>query len=288
MQTTLPPSIARSCTPSATFTASAAAVRTSRWPDPARAARLEVDGVGAAPGGDRRRHRHGDRVEVDRAAARPRLVGLRDRARQHVLAARFHGSRRHAGVPGEVQQGAGRGELRQAEEEGKCHRNEGGAGEHAISGSARASRHGSLVLGRPRPAGASRTPEIENPRIAGVFRSRPVSRILSRVTILLCGLPGSSAGRLGGACSPCTGRGLASRRVATALVGSYPTVSPLPSASPENRCRRSPFCATFRRLSPPGSPQRPALRCPDFPRATRARGHPACTSNCSRGCAASP
>jgi len=60
---------------------------------------------------------------------------------------------------------------------------------------------------------------------------------------------------------------LASRRVATALVGSYPTVSPLPSASPENRCWRSPFCATFRRLSPPGSPQRPALRCPDFPRA---------------------
>src|SRR5207248_5490758 len=30
----------------------------------------------------------------------------------------------------------------------------------------------------------------------GAFLSRPVSRILSRVTILLCGLPGSSAGRL--------------------------------------------------------------------------------------------
>src|SRR5438093_2433072 len=90
--------------------------------------------------------------------------------------------------------------------------------------------------------------------------------ILSWVTILLCGLPGSSAGRVGGACSPCTGRGLASRRVATALVGSYPTVSPLPSAPPEICRRRSPFCSTFRRLSPPGSPQRPALRCPDFPR----------------------
>jgi len=47
---------------------------------------------------------------------------------------------------------------------------------------------------------------------------------------------------------------LASRRVTTALVGSYPTVSPLPPASPERSCRRwrSPFCATFRRLSPPG------------------------------------
>src|SRR5207253_2104837 len=72
-----------------------------------------------------------------------------------------------------------------------------------------------------------------------------------------------------GACSPCTGRGLASRRVATTLVGSYPTVSPLPSTSREIRRRRSPFCATFRRLSPPGSPQRPALRCPDFPRTRR-------------------
>src|SRR5438105_11016721 len=50
------------------------------------------------------------------------------------------------------------------------------------------------------------------------------------------------------------------------LVGSYPTVSPLPSASPEMRCRRSVFCATFRRLSPPPSRERPALRCPDFPR----------------------
>src|SRR5215211_7503037 len=118
---------------------------------------------------------------------------------------------------------------------------------------------------------------MTKPRVAGLRGSRPVSRILSRMTIRLCGLPGSSAGRLGGACSPCTGRGLASRRVATTLVGSYPTVSPLPSTSREIRRRRSPFCATFRRLSPPGSPQRPALRCPDFPRATRARGHPACT-----------
>src|ERR1043166_50672 len=51
------------------------------------------------------------------------------------------------------------------------------------------------------------------------------------------------------------------------LVGSYPTVSPLPAASPEMRRRRSVFCATVRRLSPPPSRERPALRCPDFPRA---------------------
>src|SRR5256714_5854740 len=99
------------------------------------------------------------------------------------------------------------------------------------------------------------------------------------MTIFLGGLPGSSAGRVDGACSPCTGRGLASRRVATTLVGSYPTLSPLPPASPE-RCfavgglLSVPLSVGFRRL---GSPQRPALRCPDFPRATRARGHPACT-----------
>src|SRR5438477_2823991 len=35
------------------------------------------------------------------------------------------------------------------------------------------------------------------------------------------------------------------------------------------RCRRSVFCATFRRLSPPPSRERPALRCPDFPRAPK-------------------
>src|SRR5207248_9904856 len=66
------------------------------------------------------------------------------------------------------------------------------------------------------------------------------------------------------------------------LVGSYPTVSPLPSASPEMRCRRSVFCATVRRLSPPPSWERPALRCPDFPRGPEGpRGHPACTPDCT-------
>ena len=118
---------------------------------------------------------------------------------------------------------------------------------------------------RPRRRG----PRAGEAPLAGLLLSRPVSRILSRVTIHLVQLPGPSAGRLNGTCSPCTGRGLASRRVATTLVGSYPTVSPLPAASPETRRRRFAFCATFRRLSPPGSRQRPALRCPDFPRAAR-------------------
>src|SRR3954451_845376 len=35
-------------------------------------------------------------------------------------------------------------------------------------------------------------------------------------------LPGSSAGRVGGACSPCTGRGFASRRVTTVAGGLLP------------------------------------------------------------------
>ena len=51
------------------------------------------------------------------------------------------------------------------------------------------------------------------------------------------------------ACSPmwaCSGRGLASRRVTTPLVRSYRTISPLPLA------RRYSFCATFRRVAPPG------------------------------------
>ena len=72
------------------------------------------------------------------------------------------------------------------------------------------------------------------------------------------------------ACSPmwaCSGRGLASRRVTTPLVRSYRTFSPLPAlASTSNRllacprrreaalarCRRCRFCATFRRVAPPG------------------------------------
>src|ERR671925_2416027 len=130
--------------------------------------------------------------------------------------------------------------------------------------------------------------QIETPAFAGVslaghkpdsvegdHPSRPpVSRRLEQRTRLLGGPPDD------GACSPCTGRGLASRRVTTALVGSYPTFSPLPSASPERYVRgwRSPFCATFRRLSPPGvSP----ASCPlvsglssDRPFPGRARGHP--------------
>src|SRR5262249_52047216 len=52
------------------------------------------------------------------------------------------------------------------------------------------------------------------------------------------------------------------------------TVSPLPPAPPEMRRWRSAFCSTFRRLSPPGSRQRPALWCPDFPRARPSRPRP--------------
>ena len=46
-----------------------------------------------------------------------------------------------------------------------------------------------------------------------------------------------------------------------------------------------PLSVGFRRL---GFPQRPALRCPDFPRAgeSPARGHPACRPNCSPVCSA--
>ena len=124
------------------------------------------------------------------------------------------------------------------------------------------------------------------PRFRGASGSRPVSRILSRVTISLgrrlpaarAAYPAPRRAASSEPASPCTGRGLASRRVTTALVGSYPTVSPLPPASPESRRRRSPFCATFRRLSPPGvSP----ASCPSVSGLSSsreaARGHPACS-----------
>src|SRR5438067_13130631 len=64
--------------------------------------------------------------------------------------------------------------------------------------------------------------------VGGDHLSRPpVARRLERRTRPLGGPPRR------GLASPCTGRGLASRRVTTTLVGSYPTVSPLPPASPE-------------------------------------------------------
>ena len=121
--------------------------------------------------------------------------------------------------------------------------------------------------------------EWRSPALAGLFGSRPVSRILSRVTISLGGVPGSSAGRVNGACFTLHRTGFGEPAVSPRpLVGSYPTVSPLPASVSLHR--RSPFCSTFRRLSPPGSPQRP---CPavsglsSSPR--RARGHPACTAD---------
>ena len=46
---------------------------------------------------------------------------------------------------------------------------------------------------------------------------------------------------------PCSGRGLASRCVSTPLVRSYRTISPLPTSR-----RAVCFCATFRRVAPPG------------------------------------
>src|SRR5437763_9564984 len=80
-------------------------------------------------------------------------------------------------------------------------------------------------------------------------------------------LPGSSAGHLHGTCSPCTGRGLASRPCRHGRWWALtPPFHPYRRRLRRTRRRRSVFCATVRRLSPPPSRERPALRCPDFPR----------------------
>ena len=88
--------------------------------------------------------------------------------------------------------------------------------------------------------------------------------------------------------SPCTGRGLASRRVTTTLVGSYPTLSPLPPASPESR---SPEAVSFLCHFPSafaawGFPS--VLPCGVRTFLGRSavvqqgvRGHPACDPDCS-------
>src|ERR671919_1388681 len=140
-----------------------------------------------------------------------------------------------------------------------------------------------------------------NPCICRGFLSRPISRILSRVTIPLgdrlpgrsSGVPGSSAGSVVGACFALhrTGFGEPPCRH-----GRWWALTP-PFHPCPRRLRRVfagggllsvPLSVGFRRL---GFPQRPALRCPDFPRdSTRAapRGHPACTSDFSRSAAISP
>jgi hypothetical protein len=86
-------------------------------------------------------------------------------------------------------------------------------------------------------------------------------------------LPGSSAGRVGGACSPCTGRGLTSR---PCRQGRWWALTP-PFHPYRPRLRRSAtgglfsvsLSVGFRRLPRVvrRCRERPALRCPDFPRA---------------------
>src|SRR5215216_2591227 len=127
----------------------------------------------------------------------------------------------------------------------------------------------------------------ENPATAGFSFSRPVSRILSWVTISLgrrlrggsSGVPGSSAGRVVGTCFTLhrTGFGEPPRhRDAGGLLPHLFTLTA--GVSGESFAGGGflsvPLSVGFRRL---GFPQRPALRCPDFPRklpreATRSPG----------------
>src|SRR5262249_25936784 len=114
------------------------------------------------------------------------------------------------------------------------------------------------------------------PAFAGAFCSRPVSRILSRVTISLgdrlpsrsSGVPGSSAGRVVGTCFALhrTGVGEPPCRHGRWWART-PPFHPCPPV-PSGGLLAVPLPVGFRRL---GFPQRPALRCPDFPRTAVAR-----------------
>ncbi len=93
-------------------------------------------------------------------------------------------------------------------------------------------------------------------------------------------MPDGSCGQPGGfgratlkrlSIRPCTGRGLPGRRVTTAPVRSYRTFSP---SQPDQ-----PACCVFSVALSLGFPpldviQRPALRCPDFPREPHSRAPP--------------
>ena len=161
-------------------------------------------------------------------------------------------------------------------------------------------RHGGRHAGRDGPArggrGLARLREadarVEKPRCAGLFRSRPVSRILSWVTIPLgrrCRRLERRTRSLGGPRQRDLLR-LAPDGVWLAAVSPRRWWALTPPFHPYRRRlrrsapRRSPFCATFRRLSPPGiSP----ASCPAVSglsssrRRSGARGHPACTTDCS-------
>src|SRR5437773_7544163 len=93
-----------------------------------------------------------------------------------------------------------------------------------------------------------------------------ISRILSRVTIHLCSYP---VPRRAASTEPVR---LAPDGVWLAAVSPRrwwaltPPFHPYRRRLRRTRRRRFAFCATVRRLSPPPSRERPALRCPDFPR----------------------
>src|SRR5260370_10804433 len=108
--------------------------------------------------------------------------------------------------------------------------------------------------------------KVERPRLrAGLFFSRPVSRILSWVTIHLCSYP---VPRRAASTEPVR---LAPDGVWLAAVSPRrwwaltPPFHPYRRRLRRTRRRRAGFCATVRRLSPPPSPEHPALRCPGFP-----------------------
>src|SRR5213079_627949 len=114
-------------------------------------------------------------------------------------------------------------------------------------------------------------------------------RILSWVAIHLgrrfpggsSGVPGPWAGHLvAGPVSPCTGRGLASRRVTTTLVGSYPTVSPLPSGVSGGAPPAVSFLCHFpSAFAAWGFSSVLPCGVRTFLEPRRARGHPACMLN---------
>src|SRR6266516_2641472 len=115
-----------------------------------------------------------------------------------------------------------------------------------------------------------------NPCICRGFLSRPVSRILSWVTISLgrrlrdgsSGVPGSSAGRFVGTCFTLHRTGFGEPPCRHDAGGLLPHLFTLTAGvSGESFAGGGllsvPLSVGFRRL---GFPQRPALWCPDFPR----------------------
>src|ERR671923_3076381 len=141
-----------------------------------------------------------------------------------------------------------------------------------------------------RRAAIPRLKAYRKPRLRGVFRSRPVSRILSRVTIHLgrrlrdgsSGVPGSSAGRVVGTCFALHRTGFGEPPCYHGAGGLLPHLFTLTFDVSRDPSRAVSFLCHFpSAFAAWGFPSVLPFGVRTFLEPRTARGHPACRPNCT-------